>query len=113
MKTRAALYRLMMVAALALGWSGVAYAAGLATDITGLYYTGVNSNNSALLSAGATDPHWTVTYASTNGGSSENSTYEGAAYVVNNSNIVSSAWTQNTSTSQWIVPPGARAATAP
>jgi hypothetical protein len=78
----------------------------LATDVTGLYYTGVSAAN-GLLAGGATDPHWTVTYASTNGGSSQNSTYQGAAYVVNNSNITSSAWTQNTNSSQWIVAPGA------
>lgn len=106
MKPHAFLIRSAMAAALALGLGGVAYATGLATDVSGLYYTGVNNSN-GLLSGGATDSHWSVTYASTNGGSSQNATYKGAAYVVNNSNITSSAWTQNTTTSQWIVPPGA------
>src|SRR5476651_2090561 len=106
MKPHVFLIRSAMAAALALGLGAVAYATGLATDISGLYYTGVNSSN-GLLSGGATDSHWSVTYASTNGGSSQNSTYKGAAYVVNNNNITSSAWTQNTTTSQWIVAPGA------
>ncbi len=107
MKLLASLHRLAIAAALACGvGGGVAYASGLATDVTGLYYTGVSSAN-GLLSGGATDPHWTVTYASTNGGSSQNSTYQGAAYVVNNSNVVGSGWTQNTTSSQWIIAPGA------
>ncbi len=95
-----------MVAAFALGLAGVAHASGLATDVTGLYYTGVNSGY-GLLTGGATDTHWTVTYASINGGGSQNSTYQGSAYVVNNSNVVGSGWTQNSATSQWIVAPGA------
>jgi hypothetical protein len=107
MKLLASLHRLAIAAALACGvGGGVAYATGLATDVTGLYYTGVSSAN-GLLSGGATDPHWTVSYASINGGSSANSTYQGAAYVVNNSNVTGSGWTQNTSTAQWIVAPGA------
>ena len=95
-----------MVAAFALGLAGVAHASGLATDVTGLYYTGVNSGY-GLLTGGATDTHWTVTYASITGGGSQNSTYQGSAYVVNNSNVVGSGWTQNSATSQWIVAPGA------
>jgi hypothetical protein len=106
MTLRPTLIRLAMTAALALGLAGRAYATGLATNITGLYYTGVNSTY-GLLSGGSTDSHWTVSYASTNGGSSANTTYEGAAYVVKNSNVVGSGWTQNTSSSQWIVAPGA------
>jgi hypothetical protein len=90
-----------------LGCGGRAYASGSATDITGLYYTGLNSGG-GLQSGGSTDAHWTVTYASTNGGSSQNSTYRGAAYVVDNSNVVGSGWTQNTGSSQWIVAPGAQ-----
>jgi hypothetical protein len=96
-----------IAASLVLGWSGRAYATGTATNITGLYYTGVD-NSGDLLDGGDRDSHWTVTYASTNGGSSQNSTYKGAAYVVDNSNVVGSGWTQNTTSSQWIVAPGAR-----
>jgi hypothetical protein len=106
MKLRPSMIRLAMTASLVLGLAGRAYATGLATNITGLYYTGVNSTY-GLLSGGATDSHWTVSYASTNGGSSANTTYEGAAYVVNNSNVVGSGWTQNSSSSQWIIAPGA------
>ncbi len=78
---------------------------GTATDITGLYFSGIN-NSGSLLAGGAQDPHWSVTYASTNGGSSSNSTYQGAAYVVSGS-YIDGAWTQNTSSAQWITAPGA------
>ena len=87
-------------------WSGLARAS-TATNISGLYYTGVNNTYGLLGSNGTTDPHWTVTYASTNGGTSANTTYQGAAYVVNNSNVVGSGWTQNTGSAQWIIAPGA------
>ena len=99
--------RLMMLGliSMACAWSGVARAS-TATNITGLYYTGITSGG-GLLSGGATDPHWNVTYASTNGGTSANTTYQGAAYVVNNSNVTGSGWTQNTNSAQWIIAPGA------
>jgi hypothetical protein len=106
MKPRSVLIQLAMTAALTLGFGGRVYGNGLATTIYGLYYTGVNSTY-GLINGGSTDPNWTVAYASTNGGSSANTTYEGAAYVVNNSNVVGSGWTQNTGSAQWIVPPGA------
>ncbi|HWA09715.1 MAG TPA: hypothetical protein VG838_09715 [Opitutaceae bacterium] len=106
MKPHALPFRPLLAAVIALAVAGAAYASGLATDITGLYYTGIN-NGGGLLAGGSTDSHWTVTYASTNGGTSANSTYEGAAYVVNNSNVVGSGWTQNSTSSQWIVAPGA------
>jgi len=79
--------------------------AGTATNIYGLYYTGVESNY-GLTTQGTQDAHWDVFYASTNGGSSENATYEGSAYVVN-SQYVNANWIQNTSTAQWITAPGA------
>ena len=82
-----------------------AFSSGLATDITGLYYTGIDDTGS-LLGGGTTDSHWTVTYASTNGGSSQNTTYKGDAYVVSPS-YIDGGWTQNTGAAQWIVPPGA------
>ncbi len=97
--------RTTAILALALGLGG-GVRAGTATDITGLYYTGVN-NSGGLLAGGTTDSHWSVNYASTNGGTSSNSTYMGAAYVVSGT-YIDSAWTQNTSTAQWIVAPGAR-----
>jgi hypothetical protein len=98
------LSRLVLALLLALVAGGVTRA-GTATDITGLYYTGVD-NNGVALNGGVTDPHWNVTYASTNGGSSKNTAYQGAAYVVSAS-YVDAAWTQNTSSSKWITAPGA------
>jgi len=92
----------MIVAALGLGgWAR----AGTATNITGLYYSGVN-NSGGLLSGGSTDPHWNVMYASTNGGASTSTSNQGAAYVVSSS-FIDGAWTQNTSSAQWITAPGA------
>lgn len=83
--------------------------AGSATDITGLYYTGV-ANNGSLLTGGTTDSHWTVTYAYANG-VSDNPAYQGAAYVVSGS-YIDYAWVQNTASAQWITAPGARTATS-
>ncbi len=99
--------RLCLLVALVSGLCGWARA-GTATNITGLYYTGTDTSG-ALLAGGAVDPNWTVTYASTNGGSSSNSTFMGAAYVVSSS-YIDGAWTQNTATSKWITAPGARTA---
>jgi hypothetical protein len=81
--------------------------AGTATNIWGLYYTGVNDTYGLLSSGGTQDSHWAVTYASTNGGSSANTAYEGQGYVVSPSNVSSVAWIQNTSSAQWITAPGA------
>ena len=100
---------LLLTAALALWSAGLAYA-GSATNITGLYYSGMNTTG-GLQTQGSTDPHWTVSYASTNGGTSANSTYQGAAYVVS-SNYIDSAYIQNTTTAQWITAPGASTATS-
>lgn len=77
-----------------------------ATNITGLYYTGLTSTG-ALQTAGAQDANWKVTYASTNGGTSANTAYEGAAYVISASSISGSGYTPNTSSAQWITAPGA------
>lgn len=101
------LLRLLIIAALGSGVSGVAHASGLATGIDGLYYTGINNSYGVLAGNGTRDPHWNVTYASTNGGSSATVADEGAAYVVNPSNVVGSGWTQDSSTSEWIIAPGA------
>ncbi|MBC7365906.1 MAG: hypothetical protein H7343_03680 [Undibacterium sp.] len=92
-----------MIAAV-LGLAGWARA-GTATNITGLYYSGID-NSGGLLSGGSTDPHWNVTYASTNGGSSQSTSNQGAAYVVSSA-FIDGAWTQNTSSAQWITAPGA------
>ena len=75
-----------------------------AANIAGLYYTGDNSTGTGLQAGGTTESHWSVTYANVNG-TSGNATYEGAAYVVN---PIDSGWVANTSTAQWIVPPGAK-----
>jgi hypothetical protein len=80
-----------------------------ATNITGLYYTGVTSNGGALQTQGTQDPNWTVSYASTDGGSSENSTYEGSAYVLSSS-YIATTYVQNTTAAQWVTAPGASTA---
>jgi hypothetical protein len=95
-----------LLAALALAVTGATVRAQTATDINGLYYTGQTSTG-ALQSAGGTDANWDVTYASTNGGSSADTAYEGAAYVISPSQISSSGYTPNTSSAQWITAPGA------
>ena len=81
--------------------------AGTATAVTGLYYTGVNDYGS--LAPNGPDSHWSIAYASTDGGSTRNTYYQGAAYVVNNATNFS-AWT-DASNAQWIVPPNATAVT--
>jgi len=81
--------------------------AGTATSVNGLYYTGTN-NSGGLLSGGSQDSHWSVTYATANG-VTDNSTYQGNAYVVS-SNYIDGGWAPNTTTARWIVPPGARTA---
>ena len=77
-----------------------------ATSITGLYYTGQTSTGT-LAAAGTQNANWTVTYASTNGGATQATAYEGAGYVITPAQISSSGYTQNTSTAQWITAPGA------
>ena len=77
-----------------------AHAAGTATNVTGLYYTGVNDSGGLL--AGGTDSHWKVSSAVLNG--TVNTAYQGPAYVVNPTD---SGWVKNTTTAQWITAPGA------
>jgi hypothetical protein len=79
---------------------GFAHAAGTATSVAGLYYTGVNDTGGLL--ASGTDSHWTVTSAVLNGNT--NTAYQGAAYVVN---PIDSGWVDNTASAQWITAPGA------
>jgi hypothetical protein len=95
-----------LLAALAVALSAAGVHAQTATDIYGLYYTGLNSSG-GLQSAGNQDANWDVTYASTNGGSSANTSYEGAAYVISPSQISDSGYTPNTASAQWITAPGA------
>lgn len=95
-----------LLAALAVAMLGARAQAQTATNITGLYYTGLTSTG-ALQTAGAQDANWKVTYASTNGGTSANTAYEGAAYVISASSISGSGYTPNTSSAQWITAPGA------
>jgi hypothetical protein len=77
-----------------------------ATNVTGLFFTGLQSNGT-LQAGGSQDSNWKVTYASTNGGTTGNSTYEGSAYVISPSEVSGSGYTPNTSNAQWITAPGA------
>ena len=78
-----------------------------ATNVAGLYNTGLNNTGGAQ-TQGLTDSHWTVSYAEVGGVSA--SQYTGAAYVV-----VGPLSNQHTSNStnppaQWITAPGAKTA---
>jgi len=96
-----------LLAALAMALAaGRAQGQGTATDITGLYNTGLTSTGT-LQSGGGHDANWSVTYASTNGGTSASTSNEGSAYVINPSSVSDSGYTANTSNAQWIVAPGA------
>jgi hypothetical protein len=86
--------------------AGTRAQAQTATDIDGLYYTGLTAGG-ALAAAGTQAADWTVTYASTNGGTSANASYEGAGYVISPSSISGSAYTPNTGGAQWITAPNA------
>jgi hypothetical protein len=95
-----------LLAALALAVGAASARAQTATNIAGLYYTGLASNGN-LQAGGGQDANWNVTYASTNGGTSADTTYEGAAYVISPSNVSGSGYTPSTSSAQWITAPGA------
>lgn len=104
-----AIHFLCLVALLGLA---TAARAGSATNLYGLYYTGVD-NNYGLLGDGVQDSHWQVTYARVNGtgytvfnGADTNT---GQAYTVSGS-YIDGAWVDNSSTSRWITAPGARTA---
>ena len=97
------------ILAAALLWWGNGCVAGTASNITGLYYTGVNSSG-AVLAGGATDPNWTVTYANVNGVSyTGTSTYTGSPYVLSSS-YIDAAYVANSSSSKWVTAPGASTA---
>jgi len=87
---------------------GLGLGAQTATGISGLYYSSVN-NNGALLTTATTDPHWNVTYASTDNGATQNATYQGAAHVVTNT---TSGWIPDTTNAGWITAPNAGTNTA-
>ena len=95
--------------AVGLGFSVLSAHASTATNITGLFYTGVD-NTSSVLAGGATDSHWQVTYANVNGTNySGSSTYTGNSYVLSPS-YIDAAYVANSSSSKWITAPGASTA---
>lgn len=113
--------------ALAVGLGGQAYA-GSATNIGGLYFTGLNGSG-GLQSGGGRDSNWDVTYAYANGtryrsysgNSFADTTYTSTAgaYVLSSTansggtaNYIDSAYVPNTSSAQWITAPGAMTATS-
>jgi len=99
----------LALVAIVLCLAAPAHARGTATDVTGLYYTGVD-NNGAILAGGARDSHWDVVYASVGGNSyTGNSTYTGDPYVLSPS-YIDGAYVANSSTSKWITAPGANTA---
>lgn len=79
--------------------AGTATKIGDSAGLNGLYFTGVD--NSGNLSTG-TDAHWSVTYASTNGGSTQNTTYQGAGVVVP---TLDGGWHANSASARWITAP--------
>lgn len=83
--------------------------AGSATNVTGLYYTGLDSSG-GLASGGTQESNWAVTYARVNGTNyTGSSTYTGSAYVLSSS-YIDAAYVANTSSAQWITAPGAKTA---
>lgn len=74
-------------------------------SISGLYNTGETASQ-GLTSSGAVS-FWSVTYASSNGGSTANTTFEGTPYVISPSAVTASGYTPSTSTAEWIIAPGA------
>lgn len=104
------IYSAMVVLGL-LGPGVIVCAAGSATDISGLYYTGQTSTGS-LQAGGGRDANWDVTYAYVNGERYRNtSTYtSGAGAYVLSSSFIDSAYVANTSSAQWITAPGAMTA---
>lgn len=94
-------------------------AAGSATDITGLYYTGLNGSG-GLQTGGGRDANWDVTYARVNGttySGSSGYTSSAGAYVLSSwansggtANYIDAAYVPNTSSAQWITAPGAMTA---
>ena len=95
------------VMAVFFGLGSFARAAGSATNVSGLTYTGLNSSG-GLQAGGSNDANWKVTYAYYNGTAYNGTgTYAGAAYTVLGSSIAGSGYVQNTGSAQWITAPGA------
>ena len=94
---------------------GHAYA-GSATNVSGLYYTGL-SGSGALQSGGGRDAHWDVINAYVGGarfGGESTYTSLAGAYVLSSTansggtaNYIDAAYVPNTSSAQWITAPGA------
>ena len=109
-----------VMAAGALSIGGVARG-GSATNLSGLYYTGLNSSG-ALQTGGGQDANWDVTYAFVGGTRYRNtSTYTSptGAYVLastansgGTANYIDGAYVPNTSSAQWITAPGAMTTTS-
>jgi hypothetical protein len=95
-----------LLATLALALFAAPAHAQTATDITGLYYTGLNSS-SGLAAGGTQAADWNITYASIDGGTTADTSYEGAGYVISPASISGSGYTPNTNGAQWITAPGA------
>ncbi len=108
-------------------WLGAEARAGSATNISGLYYTGLSNTSGTLQSGGGRDYNWDVTYAYVNGtryrsysgNSYANTTYTSTAgaYVLSSTansggtaNYIDGAYVPNTSSAQWITAPGAMTA---
>jgi hypothetical protein len=110
------LIAILLGSTLFLGAGASAYASATATDISGLYYTGLNSTG-GLQSGGGRDNNWDVTYAYTNGtlySGSSTYTSSAGAYVLSSTantggaaNYIDGAYVPNTSAAQWITAPGA------
>jgi hypothetical protein len=92
------------VASLVLVMTGARALAQTATDITGVYNTGLTSGG-ALAASGTQAANWSVTYVSGTGTSA--AANEGAGYVISPSAVSGSGYTPDTSNAQWIVAPGA------
>jgi hypothetical protein len=89
-------------------------AGGIATSLTGLYSTGISTSGTTLSTSGGAvlDPSWTVVNAVVGSGEGEQAAtaYEGTTYVLaapSNGYGYQSGWIGDTSTSEWIVAPGA------
>ena len=106
----------LAVIAGAFGLASVARGTGSATNISGLYFTGLNSSGS-LQSGGGRDANWDVTTAFVNGtvySGSSTYTSSAGAYVLSSTansggtaNYIDGAYVANTSSAQWITAPGA------
>jgi hypothetical protein len=75
----------------------------IASNITGLYYTGMNSKG-GLVTPGKADSNWNVTFVSTTGTNGSNNTkYTGDAYVI--SGTLPGGYVGNSNNAQWITAP--------